>query len=85
MAKSSMTFRVLPEALYLAVRHEECPEQALIANAMLGGDSAARAVVVGGLVGAARLEAGLPDRWLEGLHARDAAVALLATLEADAC
>ena len=40
-----------------------------MANAMVGGDSAARAVVVGTLLGAAGGMGGVPPEWQETLRA----------------
>ena len=47
LPKASPIFRVLPEAVYLALRYEADAEAGITANAMLGGDSAARATLVG--------------------------------------
>lgn len=44
---------------------------ALPANAMVGGDSAARALVVGLILGAAEGRAGIPSAWLQSLNVRD--------------
>ena len=81
VGKASPTEGALPSALYFALRYEHSLEAALVANANVGGDSAARAMVIGMLLGAAHggagAEAVLPARWLEGLRARGRVEALL--------
>ena len=81
VGKASPTEGALPSSLYFALRYEHSLEAALVANANVGGDSAARAVVIGMLLGALHgskgAEAVLPKRWLDGLRARGHAEALL--------
>jgi len=62
----------LPLALGLAVRLENDPPKALITNALLGGDSAARGLIIGLLLGARHGVKAWPETWLDGLNAVDA-------------
>ena len=68
IGKASPTEGALPAALYFAIKYQDDPEAALIANANCGGDSAARGIVIGMLLGAAR-DSALPrdHRWVRGL------------------
>lgn len=78
VGKASPTEGALPGALYFALKYEGSLEEALIANAGVGGDSAVRGMVIGMLLGAARGAEGgqvIPQRWLDTLrslpHVRD--------------
>jgi hypothetical protein len=51
IGKASPTEGALPSALYFALKYQHDVEEALIANAGCGGDSAARAMVIGMLLG----------------------------------
>jgi ADP-ribosylglycohydrolase len=51
IGKASPTEGALPSALYFALKYQHDIEEALIANAGCGGDSAARAMVIGMLLG----------------------------------
>jgi hypothetical protein len=51
IGKASPTEGALPASLYLALRYQHSLRDALVANAGLGGDSAARGVVIGMLLG----------------------------------
>ena len=82
VGKASPTEGALPAALYFALRYEDSLERALVANADCGGDSAARAMVIGMLLGGLHGEAAVPARWAEGLRVRDKAERLWAQLEA---
>lgn len=59
----------LPLALGLALRFENDPAKALTTNALLGGDSAARGLVMGLLLGAKHGASIWPERWISELHA----------------
>lgn len=59
-----------PAVLYLAARHADDFEAALIANANVGGDNCHRGAVLGALLGAALGPAAIPERWIQGLTAR---------------
>ena len=84
VGKASPTEGALPAALYFAVRYEHDLEAALIANANVGGDSAARGIVIGMLLGAAHGEEAIPARWLAGLRALPRVRELLRSLEGSA-
>lgn len=57
-----------PLTLALALRHEGNPVAALSANAMLGGDSAARGLLLGLLLGARHGIDAFPDSWTSRLR-----------------
>jgi ADP-ribosylglycohydrolase len=69
--------KALPSALAILWRHGDDPETALIRNVMAGGDSAARGMFLGTLLGAAHGRRGLPARWIAGLRARGEVEAFL--------
>ena len=58
-----------PITLAVAFRHESDPVAALSTNAMLGGDSAARGLLLGLLMGARHGEAAFPVNWRRELRA----------------
>jgi ADP-ribosylglycohydrolase len=82
VGKASPTEGALPAALYFALRYETDLEAALVANANCGGDSGARAVVIGLLLGAAHGEEAVPARWAAGLRDGPRVRALIAKVEA---
>ena len=57
-----------PITIAVALRHETDPVAALSANAMLGGDSAARGMLLGLLMGARHGVATFPAEWPSGLR-----------------
>jgi len=57
----------LPGAMYTVLQRENSIEEALIETAMAGGDSAARGMVVGMILGAGPGMAKIPVRWLDNL------------------
>ncbi len=57
----------LPGAMYTVLHRNDSIEEALIETAMAGGDSAARGMVVGMILGAALGMAKIPERWLNNL------------------
>lgn len=71
-----------PGVLHLLLRHASDPETALIANARAGGDTATRSLFLGMIYGACGLLEAFPDRWMDGLNARDRIVAALVGLAA---
>lgn len=66
-----------PAALAIALAYPTDLEGALIANTMAGGDSAARGMMIGMLLGA-QAGATVPDRWLQAWQARPQVKAFLA-------
>lgn len=74
----------LPGAIHLILTYPTDLQTALIENVMAGGDSAARGLVAGMILGGTLGEAAIPRDWLEGMiHAADIRK-LLAQLEAAA-
>lgn len=57
----------LPGAVFTALQYVDNLEEALIETVMAGGDSAARGMVVGMVLGAYHGETGIPARWLEAM------------------
>jgi ADP-ribosylglycohydrolase len=60
-----------PGVVHLIARYEKNLKEGLIQAVMAGGDSAARAMIVGMILGAHRGEAGLPEPWLRDLKKRE--------------
>lgn len=69
-----------PAVVQLIARHEGDLREALIANAMAGGDSAARGMLVGLVLGAALGPDALPSAWEEGMTRGPQIAALAAKL-----
>lgn len=67
----------LPAAVHLIARHEGDLREALVENVMAGGDSAARGMVVGMVLGAYLGIDGMPVEWLSGLKRWEIIVDLL--------
>jgi len=66
-----------PCVVHLIARYEENLSQALIQNAMAGGDSAGRGLVTGMILGAHLGLGAIPARWLTELKAYDRIVELM--------
>lgn len=62
--------KALPAVFAILLRHGDDLETALIENVMAGGDSAARGLVLGTILGAAHGQRAIPRRWIEALEAR---------------
>ena len=60
--------QALPSSLYILRRHQDSFEEALIENVMAGGDSAARGIFIGAVLGWMHGEAGIPEAWRKGLR-----------------
>ena len=58
----------LPGVVHLILKYEQDLPTALIENVMAGGDSAARGLVVGMILGASTAGATLPQEWSAGLR-----------------
>jgi ADP-ribosylglycohydrolase len=58
----------LPGAVYTVLKHEDSLEEALVETVMAGGDSAARGMVVGMLLGACHDSDEIPSRWINKLY-----------------
>lgn len=66
-----------PGVVHLISKYEANLEEALVQSVMAGGDSAARAMVVGMVLGAHLGEKDIPSRWLSGLKKRQKILQLL--------
>ena len=62
--------KALPAVFAILLRHGDDLETALIENVMAGGDSAARGLVLGMILGAAHGLRAVPERWTAPLLAR---------------
>jgi ADP-ribosylglycohydrolase len=71
----------LPAVVHLISKHKEDLREALIENVMAGGDSAARGMVVGMVLGAHLGPEAIPDAWLSVLKEREHIAALLAKID----
>jgi ADP-ribosylglycohydrolase len=67
--------------IHLIVRYERNLREALIQSVMAGGDSAARNMLVGMVLGAHLGKGSLPDDWLTGLRKGEEIRSLLARLK----
>jgi ADP-ribosylglycohydrolase len=63
--------QAFPATIHLVARYENDLEAALVENVMAGGDSAARGMAVGMLLGAWLGEDALPAAWLEQMNQTD--------------
>lgn len=72
----------LPLAIHLVATYEGSLATALVENVAAGGDSAARGMVVGMLLGAFHGRDAIPDDWIEGMRAYREISTLLEDLEA---
>jgi ADP-ribosylglycohydrolase len=61
------TRNALPLTLWLALRFADEPRKALVENATLGGDSAARGAILGLVMGALHGLSWIPSEWRSGL------------------
>lgn len=68
IGKASPTEGALPASLYIALKYKDDLPRALQVNANIGGDSAARGIVIGMLLGAIHGRKALPVQWLETLN-----------------
>jgi len=72
----------LPGTIHLICTHENSFELALVENVMAGGDSAARGMLLGMVLGAYAGMDGIPDQWVEALNQRRHIARLLDALDA---
>lgn len=63
----------MPAVAYLVLRFADDPREALIRNAMAGGDNCGRGAVLGALFGIAFGPGAFPLEWREGLRLKDQA------------
>jgi len=62
--------QALSSCFAILLRHGDDVETALIENVMAGGNSAARGLILGTILGAAHGRRAIPQRWIEPLKAR---------------
>ncbi len=70
----------LPGTIHLITKYENDFREALVENVMAGGDSAARGMLAGMVLGAHNGMDALPKDWLESLNARDRIDTLLSRI-----
>lgn len=75
--------QAVPTTLALLLRHPDDLETAFRENVMAGGDSAARALVVGMVLGAQNGKSAMPERWIAELKNANQIEAFIATLPSD--
>ncbi|WP_430884707.1 ADP-ribosylglycohydrolase family protein [Fusibacter sp. JL216-2] len=66
-----------PSVMYFINRYEDDFEEALIENVAVGGDSAARGIVIGMILGAYHGEKTIPKEWLKDMKAYDEILAFM--------
>lgn len=71
----------LPGAIHLIVTYTKDLKTALIENVMAGGDSAARGMVAGMILGAHLGATAVPAAWLADMEKTDAIIALLGSID----
>ena len=74
--------QAFPVSLAVALKYENDPVTALTTNALLGGDSAARGMPLGLLLGAKHGVAAFPESWRSELKAVDEIEEILSSLAA---
>ena len=72
----------LPGALHLVLKYQDDLHTALVENVMAGGDSAARGMVVGMMLGAHLGGEAIPESWLDGMAASGHILSLLERIDA---
>ena len=72
----------LPGSIHLIVTYENDFKRALLENVLAGGDSAARGLLVGMVLGAHLGMEAIPDRWKNELTARDRILGLAGAIDA---
>jgi len=84
IGKASPTEGALPASLYIALKYKDDLPKALQVNANIGGDSAARGIVIGMLLGAVHGQDFIPSHWLETLNSYKEVNELFAKLRSNA-
>lgn len=69
VGKASPTEGTLPSSVYIILKYADSYEDAVKANAMVGGDNASRAIAIGMVLGAYHGVEGIPPELLVGLNA----------------
>jgi ADP-ribosylglycohydrolase len=70
-----------PAVIHLIVKYSDNLKEALVENVMAGGDSAARGLLTGMIIGAYMGMDAIPHDWLDDLKSRETIVQLLAGLD----
>jgi len=78
--QSCHTPEAFPGVVHLIGRYENDLKEALIQSVMAGGDSAARGMIVGMVLGAHLGPTALPQEWVDGLKEKDRILELLEAL-----
>jgi len=84
IGKASPTEGALPASLYIALKYKDDLPRALQVNANIGGDSAARGIVIGMLLGAVHGQDAIPKQWLETLNSFEEVQELFAQFRVNA-
>jgi ADP-ribosylglycohydrolase len=71
----------LPATVHLIAKYEQDFRQAMVENVMAGGDSAARGMLVGMVLGAAGGTPMIPPEWTDGLNAHERITALMQNID----
>lgn len=80
--QSCATRGAFPSVIHLVSRYEDNLAEALVQNVMAGGDSAARGLFVGMILGAHNGMHGIPKEWMAGLKSRSQISELLSSIDA---
>ncbi|MDZ7762286.1 MAG: ADP-ribosylglycohydrolase family protein [Desulfovermiculus sp.] len=83
LGKTCHAPHAFPGTIQLIARHEEDLPEALIQCVMAGGDSAARGMLVGMILGAYHGMDALPEPWMQDLQVRQEIERLLGELDID--
>jgi len=75
------TEAAFPAVVHLIAKYENNLKEALVENVMAGGDSAARGLLVGMLLGAHHGYAGIPDEWYLKMKKHGIIIGLLEQIE----
>jgi ADP-ribosylglycohydrolase len=81
LGKTCHAPHAFPGTVQLIARHEDDLPEALIQCVMAGGDSAARGMLVGMVLGAYQGMEAIPEQWMQDLQARQEIDELLNKLE----
>merc|ERR1712039_234105 len=83
VGKASPTEGTMPSSIYIILKYLDDPVMAFKANAMVGGDNAARSIPIGMVLGAYHGASAIPPELRTGLNAWKRSEKLLAKLGLD--
>merc|ERR1712003_152984 len=83
VGKASPTEGTMPSSIYIILKYLDDPIMAFKANAMVGGDNAARSIPIGMVLGAYHGASAIPQEFRDGLNAWKRSEKLLAKLGLD--